>query len=459
METLTSALPRDAAAMGQRLIKAGRASASKIGLEVELGLLDRAGAPVPYERVRDLLEQIQVGEPGFWRPVDEAGNLIALFGPQGESITLEPGGQVELSSAPGTSVSSSAADAALALEKLAAAASAVDCQLVGGGLQPAPLEAVHWMPKGRYRLMRAWFASLGRAGHLGHTMMQRTLSLQVSLDYTDARDAAELLRLTFLAAAPATAIWAASPWHYGAGEGEFQSFRAEAWRFTDPSRQGLIEPLLAPLAPEAALEAYSAHVLAAPMMFRVRGKEHLDLRGASFAQNLARGTWEDGEALTEADLWAHNGSVFTEARLKPGLIEIRSTDGLIPRGNLPQALAEVPAFWVGLAYDPQARAEALERLGRLSPAEVIASHDAVPREGLSANWGEEYVLDLARDLVAIAAGGIERLRAEGREEALASEALSAVAARLEREMSPADELLEIEATGGRAALLDALRIG
>lgn len=458
MEALTSELPRDAAAMGERLAQRGRASATKAGLEVELGLLDEAGNPVPYERVRDLLERIQADDPGFWRPVDESGNLIALFGPRGESVTLEPGGQVELSSAPGESVSAAAEETAAGLRKLAAAAAAVGCQLVGGGLLPAPLEAVHWMPKGRYKLMRAWFKSLGQAGHLGHTMMQRTLSLQVSLDYTDARDAAELLRLTFLAAAPATAIWAASPWHYGAGEGEFQSFRAEAWRFTDPSRQGLIEPLLSPLAPEAALEAYAAHVLRAPMMFRVRGKEHLDMEGAIFGEALARGTWSDGEPVSETDLWNHNGSVFTDARLKPGLIEIRSTDGALPRGDLPLALAEVPAFWVGLAYDAQARGEALERLGGLSPAEVVASHDAVPREGLSAPWGEEYVLDVARDLVDYAAGGIERLRAAGREGPLASEALSVVRARLEREMSPADELLEVEAAGGRAALIEALRI-
>lgn len=453
-------LPTSAAEVGALLAQKGLPPerARQIGLEVELGLLDGEGRPVEYPQVRALLERISSDAPGVWSDVFEGEHLVALKGPAGDSVTLEPGGQVELSDGPMPNVSEAARGAAQKLNAMARAADALGLQLVGGGLQPASLEDVNWMPKGRYAIMRAWFASLGHAGHLAHTMMKRTLSVQVSLDYRDAAEAEELLRLAFRAAPAATAIFAASPWHFGASEGEFQSFRGEAWRFTDPSRQGTIPTLLDAQAPQAALEAYAAHVLASPMMFRVRGDEYLAMEGRSFAEVLAAGEWGPGDPVSEADLWNHNGSVFTDARLKPGLIELRSTDGVVPGEDLARALAEIPAFWVGLSYGPEVRSQALERLCALPHEEFRAAQAAVPRQGLRAPWGSESVGELARDLVDLALGGLERLRAAGEEGQLASEALQGVRERLTRTESPSDILLRREASGGRSALLDALRI-
>ena len=453
-------LPKSAADVGAVLAAKGLPSerATQVGLEIELGLLDGEGHPVAYPQVRSLLERIASDAPGVWSEVFEGEHLVALKGPASDSVTLEPGGQVELSDGPMPNVSEAARVAAKKLNAMSSAARALGLQLVGGGLQPASLEDVNWMPKGRYAIMRAWFASLGHAGHLAHTMMKRTLSVQVSLDYRDAVGAEELLRLAFRAAPVATAIFAASPWHFGAGEGEFQSFRGEAWRFTDPSRQGTIPTLLDAQAPEAALEAYAAHVLAAPMMFRVRGDSYLAMEGRSFAEVLAAGEWGPGDPVSEADLWNHNGSGFTDARLKPGLIELRSTDGVVPGGDLALALAEVPAFWVGLSYDPKARAKALERLCALPHEEFRAAQAAVPRLGLAAPWGSETVADVARDLIEMAQAGVARLREAGREGELASRALDQVMERVTFGESPSDTLRRLEAAGGRSALLDALRI-
>jgi len=453
-------LPRTAAEVGAVLAAKGLPAErpTQIGLEIELGLLDGEGRPVVYPQVRALLERIASDAPGVWSEVFEGEHLVALKGPMGDSVTLEPGGQVELSDGPMPNVSEAAQGAAKKLNAMSSAAEALGLQLVGGGLQPASLEDVNWMPKGRYAIMRAWFASLGHAGHLAHTMMKRTLSVQVSLDYRDAAGAEELLRLAFRAAPAATAIFAASPWHFGASEGEFQTFRGEAWRFTDPSRQGTIPTLLDAQAPDAALEAYAAHVLASPMMFRVRGDDYLAMEGRSFADVLAAGEWSPGDPVSEDDLWNHNGSVFTDARLKPGLIELRSTDGVVPGEDLALALAEVPAFWVGLSYDPEARTQALERLCQLPHEEFRAAQAAVPRQGLAAPWGSERVADLARDLVAMAQAGLSRLQEAGREGELASRALAQVAARVERSESPSDTLRRREAAGGRSALLDALRV-
>lgn len=453
-------VPRNAAEVGAALAAKGRSpeTPARVGLEVELGLLDGEGKPVVYPQVRSLLERIASDTTGTWSEVFEGEHLVALTGPGGDSVTLEPGGQVELSDGPAENVSVAAEIAATKLRAMARAAEALGLQLVSGGLQPASLEDVNWMPKGRYAIMRAWFASLGHAGHLAHTMMKRTLSVQVSLDYSDAAEAEEMLRLAFRAAPAATAIFAASPWHFGAGEGEFQSFRGEAWRFTDPSRQGTIPTLLDAQAPEAALEAYATHILASPMMFRVKGDDYLAMEGASFADVLAAGEWGPGDPVSETDLWSHNGSVFTDARLKPGLIELRSTDGILPGDNLELSLAQIPAFWVGLSYDPEVRREALERLCALPHDAFRAAQAAVPRQGLAAAWGEERVGDVARDLVSLAQKGVSRLCAAGREGELAAQSLAQLMERVADSKSPSDELRRLEAAGGRAALLDALRI-
>jgi glutamate--cysteine ligase len=453
-------LPKSAADVGAALAAKGLPPerARQIGLEIELGILDGEGQPVVYPQVRALLERIASDAPGVWSEVFEGEHLVALKGPMGDSVTLEPGGQVELSDGPMPNVSEGARGAAVKLNAMAKAAGALGLQLVGGGLQPASLEDVHWMPKGRYAIMRAWFASLGQAGHLAHTMMKRTLSVQVSLDYRDAAEAEELLRLAFRAAPAVTAMFAASPWHFGAGEGEFQSFRAEAWRFTDPSRQGTIPTLLDAQSPEAALEAYARHILASPMMFRVRGDDYLAMEGRSFAEVLAAGEWAPGDPVSETDLWNHNGSVFTEARLKPGLIELRSTDGVVPGDDLALSLAEIPALWVGLSYDPEVRARALERLCALPREDFRAAHAAVPRQGFQAPWGSETVADVARDLVDLALEGVARLRESGQEGELASQALEVVKERVARGESPSDDLVRREGQGGRSALLEALRI-
>lgn len=465
-------LPRDALELGSLLASKARPG-RMVGLELEVGVLDAETlTPVTHEGPRGIgafLERLQ--RTRWPEPTHEGEALIGLCGPGSERITIEPGGQVELSTRPTADLAPMLANGVDRVRLMSSVARELGLVIVGGGLLPAAQQAVHWMPKGRYTIMRDYFAGLGEAGHLGHVMMQRTLSLQVSLDYTSRDDAKELLQLAFRAAPLATAIWAASPYTWAEGEegASWQSYRAEAWRFTDPHRQGLVASQLS----GPSLAGYAEHALAAPMMFRIeRGEGHeayVPMKGASFAHQLARGHWEDGTSLAEQDVWDHLGSIFTDARIKPSLLELRSTDGPVPgavkvcgKGPLADkllvSLGEVPAFWVGLCYDATARAAALESLRSISDAELQRAHAEVPRKGLATAWGSRSVVDAARELIEIARGGLRRRAEQEIERPWVADLLDGVRCRLERGRSPSHDLIEAHQRAGRAAVIEALQL-
>jgi glutamate--cysteine ligase len=282
-------------------------------------------------------------------------------------------------------------------------------------------------------------------------MMQRTLSVQVSLDFSSGDEAAEMLRVAFLVSPIATALFAASPFD-GPEESKFLSVRAQAWRFTDPKRAGEVT---ASANPGATLKDYAEYALDSPMMFRIKGDDYLPMHGASFREVLSAGQWADGEPVSVADVWNHLGSIFTDGRLKKGLIELRSTDG-----QLPGDLDSVAAFWVGLLYDKQARAAALELLGGLDAEEREKALDQAPRFAFSASWGERPMIDVARDLVTIVQGGLERRVAEGLEAEGTLQLLAPVERRLRQGRTAAEELLELwrgRWKRDRAHLIEALR--
>ena len=442
--TDTKPAPRDAQGVAALLAASGR-TRPRVGLELEMALLQADTLqPAPYEAIRRLLERMQRG--GEFPEVIYEGELpIGLVGRAGDIFTLEPGGQLELSTAPFDDLVPMVEAQERCVAKLAAAAELEGLILIGGSLLPVAQADVPWMPKGRYRVMREWFASQGEAGALAHHMMQRTLSVQVSLDYSDAEDAAELLRLAFLLAPIATAAFAASPFN-GAVESGFQSYRAEIWRFTDPTRTGGVR---AAVLPGATLEDWANYALDVPMMFRIKEGDYQAQHGASFREVLTAGQWPDGTPVSETDTWNQLGGIFTEARLKKGLLELRSTDG-----QPPAHVGSIAAFWVGLLYDAQSRAAAKELLGALSLDGWEQALASVPKQGLHAAWDDTTVGALAQRLVALAQAGLER------REPAALRLLEPLSARLAAGRTLSDELLESwrgEWKQERACLVEALR--
>jgi len=420
----------DARRASELLAQSG-GGARRIGVELEMSLLDAETLqPAPFDGPRGIERVLQTLQERHGSHGDyEAGRLIGLQRDTGETVSLEPGGQLEISTAPLVTLGEVRDALRERTAEVAAIAEAQGLYLLGGGIVLHEAADMPWMPKGRYRIMREYFASLGEAGKLAHTMMQRTLSLQISLDFADEADAMDLLRVSLLAAPAATALFACSPFD-GMAESECSSVRARAWLWTDPSRA---QDVPGGTSPTATVDDYTAYALDAPMMFRIREGEYLPMHGASFRAAMERGHWDDGTAVSDKDWWNQLGSIFTNSRLKKGVIELRSTDA-----QRPEDLLVVPAFWVGLLYDDAARAGARELLEQVSDADHARALEIAPCVGLADPELQQQALALAE----LAQAGVERRIAAGVEDASVADALRPTIERARRGQAPSAELLQ-----------------
>jgi len=401
----------------------------RVGLEHEkLGLRLEDLRPVPYEGERGIGELLaRIGRSDGWEHVYEGSTLVALDKEVG-SVTLEPGGQFEFSGRPAHTVHELRRDLEQHVELVKRESEPLGIAWLALGNQPLhDVADMPRMPKERYRIMREY---LPRRGTLALDMMHVTASVQASFDFSDEADMTAKLRLALGLAPIASALFANSSLAAGKPSG-FVSRRIHIWRNTDPDRCGLL-PFV--FEPDFGYRRYAEWALDVPMFFIVRDGRYLPMHGKTFRAFWAEG--HQGQVATLADFERHLTTLFPEARLKR-LIEVRSADAV----ELPLAVA-VPALWKGLLYHPGAREAAL-RLATLWDAEEReGALDAVSRAGLSARVGKRAVLDLAREMVAIAEAGLRALghRDErGRDESGLLEPLHPV---LERGTSPGQLVLE-----------------
>jgi glutamate--cysteine ligase len=401
----------------------------RVGLEHEkLGLQLADLRPVPYEGERGIGELLErIARSDGWQRVYEGSTLVALDREVG-SVTLEPGGQFEFSGRPAPTVHELRRDLEAHLALVKRESEPLGLVWLALGNQPFhDVADVPRMPKERYRIMREY---LPRRGALALDMMHVTASVQASFDFADEADMTQKLRLALGLAPVTSALFANSSLAAGKPSG-FVSRRVHIWRNTDPDRCGLL-PFV--FEPGFGYRRYAEWALDVPMFFIVREGRYLPMHGKSF-----RRFWADGHAghvATLADFERHLTTLFPEARLKR-LIEVRSADAVA----LPLALA-VPALWKGLLYHAGAREAALELARVWDTEEREGALEAVARAGLAARVGRRAVLDLAREMVAIAARGLQALGqrdAEGRDESALLEPLQAV---LERGTSPGQVVLE-----------------
>ncbi|MDE8342561.1 MAG: glutamate--cysteine ligase [Acidocella sp.] len=378
----------------------------RVGTEHEKFGFDAALQPPPYTPggIRATLEGL-AGED--WHPSMDAGHLIGLHGEgawSGASVSLEPGGQFELSGAPLENLHQTCAEFAAHFAELR--------NLTGGlGLGFAPLgfhplatrEAMPWMPKSRYAIMRRYMPLVGS---LGLDMMLRTCTVQVNLDFSSEADMVQKLRVGLALQPIATALFANSPFTEGRPNG-FLSARANVWTDTDPDRTG-IPPVM--FESGFGFERYLDWVLDVPMYFIMREGRMLDVAGASFRRFMAGELpGYPGLVATMGDFADHLTTVFTEVRLKR-FLEMRGADAGSPAMMLAQS-----ALWVGLLYDPASLAAAAALVARHACADFQALRHHVPRQGLASPFGIGIARDLARDVLAIADQGL-RARAVRRED-------------------------------------------
>jgi glutamate--cysteine ligase len=402
-----------------------------VGTEHEKFLFHKAGfSPVAYEGpdgVRALLEGLR---HFGWNGVYESDTLIGLS--QGlANVSLEPGGQFELSGAPLDSIHETAAEVASHLAQVKEIGSKLGIGTLGMGFQPKFARAdVPWMPKGRYAIMRAY---MPKRGNEGHDMMLRTCTIQANVDFETEECMAKKFRLSLALQPIATALFAASPFKEGKPSG-FKSRRAQVWTDTDPDRTGDL-PFV--FEDGFGFERYIDYALDVPMYFVLRDGKYIDVSGQSF-RDFLRGKLPGlpGELPTMSDWADHMTTIFPEVRLKKYL-EMRGADGG-PESHI----TALPAFWVGLLYDKAALTAAWDLVKDWTQEDRTALKAAVPRDALAATVAGRSVRDVARDLLVIARMGLKnraRLNAAGADEGIFLKPLEEIA---ETGKTLADRMLE-----------------
>lgn len=409
-------------------------SAWRVGTEHEkFGFRPKTLEPIPYEGhhgIRQLLETM-AGLLG-WHIVEENELPIGLIDPLGVcGVSLEPGGQIELSGAPMETIHQTCRELNAHLAQLRECANPLEISFLGTGFSPLwTLDDTPAMPKERYRIMRSYMPRVGRHGR---DMMFRTATVQANIDFADETDMRAKMQVGMALQPIATAIFANSPFAEGKPNG-FLSYRSEIWRDTDHHRTGIL-PFV--FDPGFGFEAYVDWALDVPLYFVKRDGILHDVSGASFRDFIdGKLTALPGERATIADWDLHLSTLFPEVRLKR-FIEMRGADAGPWR-----RICALPAFWVGLLYESDVLGAVQREVANWTAEEVIDLRNRVPREGLKASFRGETVLDVARRVVALASEGLRRRHRIGPSGADERIYLRTVEETVTTGLSPADRLLQ-----------------
>lgn len=406
----------------------------RIGTEHEkFGYCRDTLKPLPYDGPRSIRAVLEGLRDRFgWAPLEEGGNLIGLV-KEGANISLEPGGQLELSGAPLETIHQTCDEVNTHLREVQEVSDEIGAGWIGLGASPDwTHDQMPLMPKGRYKLMDAYMDTVGT---MGKTMMRRTCTVQVNLDFSSEADMVQKMRVAVALQPVANALFGNSPFFEGTLNGH-KSWRGYVWQHLDPARTGMV-PFV--FDEGFGFEAWVQYALDVPMYFVYRDGQYINALGQSFRDFLAgRLPALPGETPTLSDWADHLTTCFPEARAKK-FIEMRGADGGPWR-----RLCALPALWVGLCYD-QGALDACWDLARGWDAETReALRVAAARDGLAAQVGDISMLELAREVVTIAKEGLRARARPGLGGMVPDERhfLHALEESLESGQAPADELLE-----------------
>ena len=407
----------------------------RIGTEHEKFTFHRDGfKPVPYEGengIGALLDKVQAETA--WLPYYDRDKVIGLNNPLGGgAISLEPGGQFELSGAPLETIHQTCTEANEHLKLLRKFTEPMGIDFLGIGVTPTwTLDEIPAMPKSRYGIMKPY---MEKVGTLGTSMMFRSATVQVNLDFASEADMVKKLRVSVALQPIATALFANSPFLEGKPNG-LLSFRSHIWLNTDKDRTGML-----PFAFEDGMgfERYVDYALDVPMYFVIRNGQYINCAGESFKAFLdGKLPQLPGEKPTLKDWEDHLSTLFPEVRMKQYL-EMRGADGAPWQG-----ICALPAFWVGLLYDDAALDAAWDLVKDWTEEERQALRLGVPRTALKTPFRDGTVFDIAKEAVAIARAGLkarDKHNWEGADEAVFLKPLDYT---IEVGKTPAERLLDL----------------
>jgi glutamate--cysteine ligase len=406
----------------------------RIGTEHEkFGYCKDTLKPIPYAGERSVLAVLEgLRDKHGWTPLEEGGNLIGLT-KDGANVSLEPGGQLELSGAPLETIHQTCDEVNEHLADVKDIADKVGVGFIGLGAAPIwRHEDMPMMPKGRYKLMKSY---MDQVGTMGKSMMFRTCTVQVNLDFGSEADMVKKLRVALALQPVATALFANSPFFEGQPNGH-KSWRARVWRDLDPDRTGML-PFV--FEDGFGFDAYAEYALDVPMYFVYRDGVYHNALGQSF-RDFLKGELPalPGEKPTLSDWADHLTTIFPEARIKK-FMEMRGADGGPWR-----RLCALPAFWVGLMYD-QSSLDAAWDIAKGWDAETReALRVAASKDALQAQVGDISMHDLAREVLAISEAGLKARACPGAGGMVPDEThfLNALRESVDSGKVPADELLE-----------------
>ena len=369
----------------------------RIGTEHEKFVYDlKTRKPLAYATAPGI-RQLLTGMQRFgWQPVLEGANIIGLT-QNGASLSLEPGGQFELSGAALKTVHETCAEVAQHQEQVREVAGEIGAGVLGFGFAPSwSLAETHMMPKGRYEIMRRY---MPRVGGYGLDMMLRTCTVQVNLDFESEADMVKKFRVGLALQPITTALFANSPFREGRPSG-FLSYRAQVWTDVDNARAGMLPWVFEP---GMSFERYVDYALDVPMYFVYRDGKYIDVAGKSFRDFLARKIPEVAHLTPMMSDWAdHLTTIFPEVRLK-SFLEMRGTDGGAWR-----RICGMPALWVGIYYDSEALDAAWDMVKDWTAEERQALRDMVPKQAFNAPFRDTNVRELVRRMLEISAAGLRR---------------------------------------------------
>lgn len=406
----------------------------RIGTEHEkFGYCRDSLKPLPYEGARSIEAVLSaLRDRHQWGELREGGKLIGLE-KDGANISLEPGGALELSGAPLETIHETCDEVNQHLREVMDIANEIGVGFIGLGAAPIwSHEEMPLMPKGRYKLMDAY---MGKVGTMGRTMMRRTCTVQVNLDFGSEADMVQKMRVAVALQPVAVALFANSPFFENQLNGH-KSWRNRVWRDLDPARTGMI-PFV--FEDGFGFERWVEYALDVPMYFVYRDGKYIDALGQSFRDFLhGKLPALPGETPMMSDWADHLTTAFPEARVKK-FIEMRGADGGPWR-----RLCALPAFWVGLTYDQTALDAAWDLVRGLDAETRSGLHVAASVDGLQAEVNGIKMLDLAREAVAISHAGLKARARPGAGGLVPDEThfLNALHESIETGKVPADELLD-----------------